>query len=298
MDGVFNLTPAPFHRETSGQALDAGHHVFTEKPIAATVEDALALIGHAESSGRLLMSAPAVMATLRFRWLKQIIASGRIGRLTLATAQMANMGPAGWRQYTGDPAVFYTVGVGPLLDIGVYSLHAITGLFGPATRVQAMGGIAIPERTVTIPRIAGQKIAVTAPDVMSVQLDFSGRAWAQILASFAVPRSHVPALEIHGTKGTISVSADAWYHADGPVDLFVRDETPLGAEGWMKSVASPEAGGGGHLIGSGPEHFIAVLSGTEEPILSAAHACHVLEIMLSAERSRAEGRAIELETSF
>jgi predicted dehydrogenase len=297
LDGVFNLTPAPFHCDTSTAALDAGLHVFTEKPIAATVEDAQALIAYAQGRGRLLMSAPAVMATLRFRWLKKVVEAGRIGRLTLATAQMATMGPAGWRAYTGDPAVFYAANVGPVLDIGVYSLHAITGLFGPAKRVQAMGGITIPERNVLIPRLAGQKITVESNDHMLIQLDFGG-AFAQILASFAVPGSKVPAMEIHGTEGTISIGMEHWYNASGPVDILPRDDTLLGVQGWINGVSSPEALEDGHLIGAGPEHFVNCLLEREEPTLTAEHATHVLEIILKAQQSVIEGRALELETSF
>lgn len=297
LDGVFNLTPAPLHRDTSTAALDAGLHVFTEKPIAASVADAQALIAYAAERGRLLMSAPAVMATPRFRWLKKIIESGRIGRPTLATAQMANMGPAGWRAYTGDPAVFYGADVGPVLDIGVYSLHAITGLFGPAKRVQAMGGITIPERNVLIPRLAGQRITVRSNDHVLIQLDFGG-AFAQLLASFAVPGSKAPAMEIHGTDGTISIAMERWYEGSGPVDILLRDDTLLGVQGWIDGVSSPEAAEDGHLIWSGPEHFVNCLLEREAPILTAEHATHVLEIMLKAQQSVVEGRALELETSF
>lgn len=297
LTGVFNLTPAPFRRDVTTAALDAGLHVFSEKPIAASVEEAQGLIARAESLGKLLLVAPAVMATGRFQWLKRVVESGKLGRLTLATAQMATMGPAGWRAYTGDPAVFYTANVGPVLDIGVYSLHGITGLFGPAKRVEAFGGITIPERTVQIPRLQGQKITVGSNDHMLIHLDFGG-AFAQVLASFAVPRSKAPAMEIHGTLGTVSMSMDSWYDADGPVDVLLRDEGPLAIEGWLNGVASPEPTGAGHLIGAGPQHFVACILGETEPILTGAHATHVLEIMLAAQRSVTEGCAIALETTF
>jgi predicted dehydrogenase len=132
---------------------------------------------------------------------------------------------------------------------------------------------------------------------MLIQLDF-GVAFAQLLASFAVPRSKAPAMEIHGTEGTISISMEKWYDADGPVDIALRDSGPLGVEGWLNGVAAPEASGGGHLIGAGPEHFIACLLGEESPILTAEHATHALEIILKAEQSTREGRALTLETSF
>ncbi|MDQ3045254.1 MAG: Gfo/Idh/MocA family oxidoreductase, partial [Chloroflexota bacterium] len=148
LDAIVNLTPAPVHREITSQALAAGLHVYTEKPLAATLPDAQSLIEQADQAGLLLLCAPAVMAARRFRWLRELLDAGQFGRLTLATGQMANMGPASWRGYTGDPSVFYQQGVGPVLDTGVYILHAITGLLGPVKRVQAFGGIAIPQRAV------------------------------------------------------------------------------------------------------------------------------------------------------
>jgi predicted dehydrogenase len=299
LTGVFNLTPAPLHRQTSIPALDAGLHVFSEKPLSSTLDDARSLIAYAKERDRLLFCAPAVIASTRFRWIKEIIAAGRIGRPTLAVSQIGTMGPAGWRAYTGDPAVFYTPDVGPNIDLGVYSLHAITGLFGAAKRVQAFGGITIPKRKVLIPRLAGQTIAVKANDHMLMHLDFGNNSFAQILASFAVPRSKTPVLEIHGDLGTISIGQDVWYNGDGPIDLYQRDDTMLGVEGWANGLVSPEASGGyANMIAAGPKHFVACLEGRESPILTAEHACHVLEIMLGSQQSCEEGKAIELTTSF
>jgi predicted dehydrogenase len=300
LDGVLNLTPAPLHRETTSQALDAGLHVLSEKPIAATVEDGRALIAQAERLEKLLLCAPAVMATGRFRWLKQLFAEGPLGQPHLAVGQMANMGPAGWRAYTGDPGVFYSKDVGPMLDTAVYALHAITGLMGPAKRVEAFGGVAIPERKVLIERLAGQTIAVGANDVMMIHLDFGENRFAQVLSSFAVPGSRAPALEVHGREGSISIAMPAWYDAWGPVDVYRRDDSLLGLDGWVQNVSPPNRPEGQwlHLIGAGPAHFVACLRGEELPILTAEHALHVLEIILKATQSASEGCAIGLETGF
>lgn len=292
LDGIFNLTPAPFHRDTTTRALDAGLHVFSEKPLASTIADGQALIDHADRLGKLLLCAPAVMATGRFRWVKQFLDTGGLAQPHLATAQMANMGPAAWNDYTGDPAVFYSKDVGPMLDTGVYVLHAITGLLGPAKRVQAFGGIAIPHRTITIPRLSGQTITVGANDVMLIHLDFGHNRFAQILSTFAVPATRAPALEIHSANGTLSFTQD-WYDAWAKVDLYRAGQAmeEVGPSG------RPE-GADGHLIGAGPAHFVACLEGEEQPILTAAHALHVLDIMLAATRSASEGCAVEVGTGF
>ena len=296
LDAVINLTPAPFHLSTNRTVLQAGLHLFTEKPIAGSVAEAQDLIALAKQQDRLLLVAPAVAATNRFRWLRGLLDSGKLGKPTVATAQMANMGPAAWRDYKGDPAIFYSGDVGPVVDLGVYLLHGITSLFGPARGVQAFGGIAIPERTVLIPDRYGETVRVRTNDVMTIELDFGDNVFAQVLASFAVPRSKAPAMEIHASGGSISIASQIWYDTNAPVDLVVLQHKPDLIEEWEQ--AAPPDRTNLSLIQAGPAHLVACLEGTETPILTAEHAAHVLEIMLGAGASAKEGRAISLETTF
>lgn len=290
LDAVVNLTPAPVHAEVTAQALRAGCHVYSEKPLAATVHEAGELIELAEARGKLLLCAPAVMATTRFQWIRELVSAGRIGRLSLAVGQLATMGPAAWREYTGDPAVHYGSGVGPLLDLGVYVLHAVTGLLGPALRVEAFGAIAIPRREVLIERLAGQTIDVAADDQVLLHLDFGHGVLAQVAAGFTVAATRAPVLELHGTEGTISLSVKGWYDECGPVELY--------ADGRWQKIAPPSPSRYDHLIMAGVPHLVACLEGAQEPVLTAAHARHVLEIVAAAERSAREGCAVDLDTAF
>jgi predicted dehydrogenase len=297
LDGVLNLSPAPYHFETTSKILAAGLNCFSEKPIAGTLEEARALMRLADERGVLLLCAPATMASSRFRWLKEILDAGLLGRPTLAIGQMANMGPALWREYMGDPAVFYTDKVGPVLDTGVYLLHAVTGLFGPARTVSAVGGVAIPERISTIPARYGEQIPVTAADHMLLHLTWDGPTFAQLLSSFATPRTTAPVLEVHGEKGSICIpDIPTWYDLEKPVDLLLLDPSREGGhEAWAKA-GPADIGPVRQPIQSGPVHFIDVLAGREQPILTAAHATHVLEIIRAAEQSAANGGApVELE---
>jgi predicted dehydrogenase len=295
---ALNLTPAPLHYEISAAALRAGKHVYTEKPIAATLDDARALIALAREAGRLLLAAPGTMVTSRLRWLKGLLADQRLGRPTLATAQIAAMGPAAWRRYTGDPAVFYSESVGPLIDNGVYLLHAITGLLGPARRVQAFGGVAIPQRNVLIPERYGERVEVRTNDHMLLHLDFGDNTFAQVLSSFAVASSKAPALEIHCTQGSVSIDLPSWYTADAPVAVYLADPSIHGVEGWVAEVQPPAREPALGVLVAGTAHFIDCVLGLAEPVLTAEHALHVLEIMLAAQTSTREGRAITLETSL
>src|SRR4051794_25542619 len=202
VDAVVNLTPAPLHAAVTEAALALGLHVYSEKPIAGTLEDADRLIATARDRGRLLLCAPGEAVSRRGRWLAEIVASGRLGRLTLAVAHHADSGPATWREYTGDPTVFYGPGVGPVFDHGIYRLHLMTTLLGPVRRVQAMGAISAPTRPVLAGPLAGRTIAVTAPDHVLINLEFVNGALGQLLASFGTASTQAPWLELHFTGAT------------------------------------------------------------------------------------------------
>lgn len=300
LDAIVNLSPVPFHYEVNAAALEAGVHVYSEKPIASDIGRAQALIESARKRQTLLMCSPAVMATSRFRWLKEVLASGRLGQPTLIMAQLANLGPAAWREYTGDPAVFYGPDVGPLIDQGIYLLHAITGLLGPARWIQAMGGISIPRRKLMHGPTAGRSIELASNDHVLIQLGFGDNTFAQVLSSYAVAASKVPTMEIHCTEGSVSLGGlGDFLNANAAVDVFVRDGSELGMEGWMDGVApSSEPSVTDELVSCGPIHFVSCLNGNEKSLLTAEHACHTLEIMVKVDQAIREGRSLELETSF
>ena len=290
-DAVFNLTPAPMHAVVSTELLEGGVHVYSEKPIAASVVEADRLIELARAQSRLLMCAPAPATTAQHRRLAELIASGKLGRPTLISGQSANMGPAGWLEYTGDASVFYGPGVGPVMDVGVYQLHQMTSLLGPVRRVSAVGTIAIAERTVLGGPNAGRKIAVTAPDHVLMNLEFVSGALGRLLSSFAVPATQAPWLEIQLTEGTLSLAGDPWGPVQPAAVYALADNT------WRPDDWTPPAGEQ-PLIGTGVAHFVACIRGEEKPVLTAEHARHVLEIVLGAYQSINDGSAQDLLTKF
>ena len=68
---------------------------------------------------------------------------------------------------------------------------------------------------------------------MLIHLDFGDNVFAQILSSFAVPRTQDAGAGAarHQRHGQL-VATQEWYNAKGPVDIFLRDESPLGIEDW------------------------------------------------------------------
>lgn len=297
LDAAVNLTPAPAHAPVSSACLDAGLHVYSEKPIAGTLADANALIETAARRDRLLLCAPGVAVTRRFEWLADIVESGRLGRLTLAVAHHADTGPATWREYTGDPTVFYAEGVGPVFDHGVYRLHGMTHLLGPVRHVQAMGTISAPIRLVRAGPLSGRTIPVTTPDHVLMNLEFENGALGQLLTSFAAPATRAPWLELQFSLGTISFAGES-SDKDDPASLFLDDESPLGLEGWIHGLRPPPPDEALEVVETGIAHFIDCLAGGARPVLTADHARHVLDIILKAYASIADGRSHETETTF
>jgi predicted dehydrogenase len=293
-DAVLNLTPAPRHAEVSQACLEAGLHVYSEKPLAGTLADADRLIATAAERGVLLLCAPGVAVTERFRWLASLVASERLGRLTLASAQHADTGPATWREYTGDPTPFYAAGVGPVFDHGVYRLHGLTMLLGPVRRVQAMGTISSPTRRVRAGPLAGTTIPVTTPDHVLMNLEFERGALGQVTTSFAAPATLAPWMELQFEQGTISLGGES-SDPEAPVRLYVDDESPLGLEGWVEDLRLPADVS---TVWAGAQHFVSCLRGEAEPVLTAEHARHVLDIILKAYESIADGQAHDTETTF
>ena len=295
VDAAIDLTPAPFHGGVNLACLEAGLHLYSEKPLAASLDEADRLIAAAAAHERLFLCAPGEAVTKRVQWLVDVVAAGRFGSPTLVVTHHADPGPAAWREYTGDPRPFYRDGVGPLFDHGVYRLHLLTTLLGPVSRVQAMGAISSPTRGVRGGPLTGQTIEVTTPDHILVNLEFANGALGQLLASFGTPNSRAPWLEVHFPMATISFSGQS-YEPDAPVSLYVDDDSPLGLEGWLEDVQVPADEGG--VVEAGVRHFVACLRGETEPVLTAEHARHVLDIILKTYLSIDDGASHPTETTY
>jgi len=296
LDGVFDLTPAPLHGRVNRAILEAGVACYSEKPIASSVAEASELIELAQSRGVAFLCAPGDAVTSRFRWLKALVDSGELGSATLAVAHHADAGPAAWGEYTGDPTPFYREGVGPVFDHGVYRLHEMTFLMGPVRRVQAMGSIAVPRRRVRGGPLKGQVIEVTTPDHVLMHLEFASGALGQLLASFGTLETLEPWLELHLTKGVVTFGGKSW-EMDAPVSIYRDDPDDAdGAGEWQHGVEVPDDEF--NTVGSGARHFLACLLGRETPVLTAEHARHVLDVILKAYASIADGAAHETETTF
>ncbi len=279
---VINLTPIQLHTQTTLAALQAGKHVYTEKPVASSVADALAIRDEADKRGLVLVCAPCVRLFPQVRYAQEQLAAGWMGAVYSARAY-AHMGVPPWRGYTSDPTPFFAQGGGPAFDMGVYPLHVLTGLLGPVHRVTAFVGRALESFVVEDGPVAGKRVAVEADDNWQMLLDFGNGLLASLAANNCVLGSRAPQVDIHGLRGTLALD---------PIDVSAPIEVLRAGEGWQ-SIPPPATGraaGPDHHLGI--EHLVECIETGRPPILSAAHALHVIDILEKAARSSQEGQAM------
>jgi predicted dehydrogenase len=282
---VVNLTPHQAHVPVSLAALQAGRHVYTEKPLAQSVDDATQLIEVAHAHRVKLACAPVILLLPTAQRWQHLLREGVIGDVTFARAQLLT--PPIWDDFPPDHVWYYAAGSGPLLDGGVYALTALTGLFGPALRVSAMAGTIMREHVIGQGPAAGQRFRSEVADSVHLHLDF-GHFFASFDVSWCVPASRSATLEVYGEHGTLS--GDPTY-ANTPIHIFRP------GSGWMVDESAPRLPRSDDWF-QGVAHLVDCVLHDTEPVPSAAHARHVLDIMLTALRSAQEGRALALQTTF
>ena len=298
LDLVINLTPIPLHGSTSKKILEAGKHLAIEKPIATTMDDANALVALANAKGLTYVVAPPNMLQANRVEAKRLVEAGAIGQPCFARVRSSHGGPASGN-WPLDPTWFYQKGSGPLFDMGVYGIHDITGILGPARRVVAFSGITEKERTVRGGPYQGKKIEVTEDDNTLLMLDFGNSAFAVVDGTFNVNAARGPQVEIFGRAGTINLG-NTWQDPASPaIEIFKLDAAP-GVDGWIiprgRGIDGPESALYQRAIVV--KHLAECVREQKHPILSAEHARHALEIMIMAIESARTGQAIELTTTF
>jgi predicted dehydrogenase len=275
VDLVLVLTSMPQHGPITCAALEAGKHVLVEKPMAVSLDEAAQIVELAKRSPGYLLPAPHVILSDTFQTIWKRVHRGDIGKVLSARALYGWAGP-NWGKW------FYGPGGGSLFDLGVYNVTSLTGLLGPAKRVTAMTGVAIPERVVD-----GERIHVEAEDNAHVLIDFGDSVFAVVTTGFTLQQYRVPGFELYGSDGVIQLVAEDW--------------APNGYEMWQNSAGCwqifKETNPGWRWT-DGLRHMVECIQKGERPIITPEHAFHVTEIMLKAQESGRDGQARTIESTF
>ncbi len=270
VDVVLILTLMQSHGQLTRDALNAGKHVLVEKPMSMDLAEAAELVALAKASKGHLVCAPHVPLSATYQDMWRHIHNGDIGRPLTARGFYGWVGPD-WDPFFDQP------GGGPMFDLGVYNIATLTGLLGPARRVMAMTGIAIPERIGNT-----QKMTVQTDANFQLLLDFGNQCFRVVTTGFTIQRCDVPGIAVYGTEGTIYMLSDDWdphgYKLWRNKDGFWQDHTSRARWQWTDRIRD----------------LMQVVQQGRKPV----NAYHVPEIMVKSMESGRTGQALPILSTF
>lgn len=282
-DLFVNLTDMQEHERLNRLAIEAGKHVWSEKPIANSLAAGQDLLALAKKKGVRVWGAPTAVNSPQFAFMAKALAEKKLGRVAAAHASYGHLGP-NWAEF------FYTTGGGSMPDLGVYNLTTLTGLLGPAKAVVAMTSIVTPSRA-----ISGKgNIKVTEEDNAMVLIDHGNGALSHTQCGFNyyTPHEHDykdqnhPTITLTGTGGSMSLVGYDW--APHRVDLS------LVGSATTKHATDKQ----GYVWEQGASLVAECLATGKETLFTPEHALHVVEIMTAARLSQVEGRRVPIRSTF
>src|SRR3954447_4195837 len=281
VDIIVNLTVHHAHLEVTRRALEAGRHVYSEKPLALSGADAHALADVAVERGVRLGCSPSTFLGEAQQTAAAWVRSGRLGTVRAIYCEVPWGRIETWHPA---PAPFYDVGA--LVDVGVYPLSLVTTMLGRAASVRAWGWELMPDRT---PR-DGASFRIGQPDLVIAAIELEAGPVVRLTTSFYVgePATGRGSLEFHGDEASLalgnqqnfdaSVKVGAYGGTHEPVELV---RPPFKGTVWARGVA--EMAG---AIAEGRPHRA-----------SAEQAAHVVDILDGAAASMADGgRPVRIES--
>ncbi|MCR9135848.1 MAG: Gfo/Idh/MocA family oxidoreductase [Alphaproteobacteria bacterium] len=302
IDAVLNLTIPAAHYDISRRALEAGKHVYAEKPFVTNLDDGRRLLEIAADRGLEIGNAPDTFLGGRWQTVRKLIDSGIIGTPTGVSAFVPTHGV---ERHHPSPDFYYASGGGPLLDLGPYYLSAMVFCLGPMSRVAGLSRRTFRKRMIENGPRHGEMMPVEVDTHCLSLIEFESGVIGQMMVSFDVWDSETPRFEIYGEEGTICIpDADpgdganifhgpVWYRTSAESRWTTRPR-PVAPEYWC--VADNTHGYNYDARGAGLLDLAHALGENRRPRASAEMAFHVCEAMNGMLASPGLGRFVELQS--
>ncbi len=216
VDGVIVTTPNDTHRELLVAALRAGKGAYTDKPIAHTLEDAVAISEAVAATGSVFAVGHSARRLSGCRQMKRWLQDGRLGEPSVASANFSNergleLTTKTWR-YFADKSPG-----GAMIQLGVHHADSLQYLLGPVRSVSAHA-----RRLFTRAEV---------PDVVTAILEFESGAMGTITTGWASPGVYTMSLQ--GTKANLLYDLDFTHWDEGHV---ADDYSTLRSQAYGESV--------------------------------------------------------------
>jgi predicted dehydrogenase len=288
-DGLLlNLTNPASHAEVTRAALEAGRHVWSEKPMALSLAQARELMGLAQARGLHLASAPSSVLSEASQALGLALRQGRGGTPRLIYAELddgflAQAPVAAWRGESGAPwPVADELRTGCALEHAGYWLGWLVAHLGPVREVTTATALAVPGKHRDLAGATEE-----GPDLAVATLLFAAGPVARLTCSIVAPHDH--RLRVVGDGGVLEVGA-AWDNA-APVRLRGRVrvrrrliDLPVGRRVRLKGPTHPKVGRTGAASMNfmlGPAEALGAIRAGRAPRLSGDYALHLTEATLA-----------------
>lgn len=277
IDLVLNLTAAPAHYVVSKSILEAGKHLFTEKPLSLVLDEGLELLRIAESKGLKVGGAADTFLGAGLQVARKLLEDGRIGDV-IAANTIVTVPLREDRRY-------HEVFKGAVLDLGPYYITALVHLFGPVQRVVGLAPKRFPEKK---DGATGESFSVEFPSTASALLEFASGLTATVIASQDV-HSYYPRIELLGTTGKMVLNDANFYTGKISIESWAGNEDiePSEADGYINEKR-----------GLGVAQMAKAIQVGEEPISSGGLMLHVIETLLAFYRSSELGTVVEIKNSI
>lgn len=292
IDLVINLTIPLAHVEVSRAILQAGKHVYSEKPFVLSLAEAQELNEIATANGLRIGSAPDTFLGASHQLARKLIDAGEVGTVTSGTAIVMSHGMEDWHP---NPDFFFKKGGGPILDLGPYYLCNLVQLLGPVKKVTSFTSIASKTRTIANGPRDGEQVSVETPTTIHALLSFECGALITLLASWDVSTHAHPIMELYGSEGTISIPDPNWF--GGELSVQVGDDEAI-EHSWDHPFAVPNYEDvHANYRGAGlADMALSILAGR-------AHRCgpefatHVIEVMTAILTAGETSQVLTMSTS-
>ena len=296
IDVIVNLTIPAAHYDMSRRALEAGKHVYSEKPLVLSVDEDKELGRLAAEKGLAVGCAPDTFLGGAHQRARKYIDEGGIGRVTSGTCHVMSPGMEMWHP---NPDFFFLPGGGPVLDLGPYYIANLINLIGPVKQVAALTSMANETRTITSEPRRGEIIPVKTPTNIHALLEFESGATVSLAASWDVWAHRHSPMELYGTEGSLFVPDPNFFGGtveaagrDGAVEVLDLGDHPFG-----KANQNLDKGGRANYRTAGLADMAMGLIEGRDARCSLERALHGVDVMAAILRSGETGAFVPLSTT-
>ncbi len=285
---IINLTPHRVHGKVGLSVLQAGKHVYNEKPLAVHRDEAKSMLDTAARKGLRVGGAPDTFFGGAWQTARKLLDEGAIGEPVAAFANLQSRPTFQPRAQDGGYQSFHLTdffeyGSGQAFDAGPYYLHALINLLGPVARVTGSARVTWSER-----ELGGQLRPVHAPSHVAGLLDFANGAICQFLMTADIYRTGLPPIEIYGSDGS----------------LRCIDPNYFGGQLYLRTASNPELipvenqfGYNADSRGVGVADMVTAIRHGRPHRASGEMAYHALDIITAMHDASAENRHVTLQST-